>query len=100
MTELEEKYLVQEQPISQFQGIRQPHHVHIPTENMYLQLASTNQASQSKVYIRNLHHVHHLVYIIWMIRLCNYFNKKIFSNDSKILFILWNNTCYFVQYSW
>lgn len=47
MTELEEKYLVQEQPISQFQGIRQPHHVHIPIENMNLQSVSTNQASPS-----------------------------------------------------
>lgn len=47
MTELEEKYLVQEQPISQFQAIHQPHHIHIPTENMYIQSVSTNQASPS-----------------------------------------------------
>lgn len=45
MTELEEKYLIQEQPISQFQTIHQPHHLHIPSENMYL--LSTNQSSPS-----------------------------------------------------
>lgn len=47
MTELEEKYLVQEQPISQFHAVHQPHHVHIPPKNMYLQAVSTNQASLS-----------------------------------------------------
>jgi len=47
MAELEEKYLIQEQPISQFQTIHQPHHLHIPSENMYLQSVSTNQSSPS-----------------------------------------------------